>query len=162
MTKDIEDTLTAGLSTGYAGGKVSDVNRGGFAGKSSHVQLPNGKIYHDEWFVPSYYGGGQELIQVGDLKYTRLYGGGTPSPTELERLGITPEEVGKYLISKITELKDKTRLFQDCNPERSDDWQYTYKVTGRYPETNVTTSVESITYKGNIVHIHAFILCPVI
>lgn len=160
MNKDIENTLTQGLVTGYAGGKPDVIERGSFPGKSSHPTLPNDAIYHDEWFVLNHSGGGQELVQVGEQKFTRLYAGGTPDPKELVELGITPEDVNKYLKKKIMDLQDKTRLFENSNPDPEDKWKYLYEITGNYPETSVTTSLESITYDGQTVHIHAFILCP--
>lgn len=160
MNKDINSALTKGLLTGYAGGKVETINRSGFTGKASHVELPDGQTYHDEWFA-NHSGGGQELVQVGDSLFTRLYAGGTPDEQTLSSLGISADAVGAYLKRKITELGEDTRLFVNCNPEPDNEWQYEYKVTGTYTETNVLTSLESIRYKGSIVHHHAFILCPV-
>lgn len=160
MKTKINDVLTKGLLAGYAGGKITDVSRGGFSGKASHVEISQDEIYHDEWFVPTHNGGGQELAHVGEEKFTRLYAGGIPSKDQLDSMGITPHDVSKYLIQKISELKDKTRLFEDCNPDPDKLWQYSYVITGTYPETEVTTAVESITYSDVVVHIHAFILCP--
>lgn len=160
MNKDIESALTKGLLTGYAGGKVESVSRGEFVGKSSHVELPDGQVYHDEWFANSS-GGGQELVQVGDSRFTRLYAGGTPDEQTLSSLGISASDVGAYLKRKITELGETTRLMKESTPEPDGDWQYAYKITGNYPETSVSTSLESIEYKGTVVHHHAFILCPV-
>lgn len=161
MNKDIDSALTKGLLTGYAGGKVENIDRGGFAGKVSHVELPDGQVYHDEWFA-NHSGGGQELIQVGDSLFTRLYAGGTPDEQTLSSLGISANDVGAYLKRKITELGETTRLIEDCMPDPDDEWQYAYRITGNYPETSVTTSLESIEYKGAVVHHHAFIMCPVI
>lgn len=161
MNKKIKDSFTKGLLAGYAGGQVTDVARGGFDGRASHVELGKNETYHDEWFVENHNGGGQELVQIGTEKYTRLYAGGTPSVDQLETLGIKPKDVGEYLVKKIQELQDKTRLMEDCNPVAEGDWQYSYVVTGSYPETEVTTGVESITYKDAVVHIHAFIISPV-
>ncbi len=161
MNKKIKDGLTKGLLAGYAGGKVLDVNRGGFEGKSSHVELGKDKMYHDEWFVDHHNGGGQELIQIGTEKYTRLYAGGTPAVEHLESLGIAAKEVSAYLIKKIAELADKTRLLEECTPAADGKWHYSYVITGSYPETEVTTGVESITYNDTIVHIHAFIISSV-
>ena len=160
MNMDIESALTKGLLAGYAGGKVEAVNRGKFTGKASHVELAEGQIYHDEWFA-SHSGGGQELVQVGDSQFTRLYAGGPPDVQTLTSLGISANDVGAYLKKKITELGEKTRLMKDCEPEPENDWKYRYKVTGNYPETSVTTSLESIEYKGTVVHHHAFILSPI-
>ncbi len=161
MNKKIKDGLTKGLLAGYAGGKVTNVDRGGFDGKASHVELEENATYRDEWFVPAHNGGGQELVQVGNEQFTRLYAGGTPTDEQLESLGIKAHDVGIYLVQKIQELKDKTRLLEDCKPAPDGDWQYSYVITGSYPETEVTTGLESITYKDTVVHVHAFILSPV-
>lgn len=161
MNKKIKDGLTKGLLAGYAGGKVTYVNRGGFDGKASHVELSKTDTYHDEWFVESHNGGGQELVQIGKEKYTRVYAGGTPTDEGLNSLGITSQDIGAYLVKKIQDLKDKTRLLEDCKPVPDGDWQYEYLITGKYPETEVITGLESITYKDSVVHIHAFILSPV-
>ena len=113
--KDVSQVLTEGLLAGFAGnGDIKTVNRIGFQGKSSDYLTQKQGIYHDEWFVPDYIGGGQELIETGDgTQFTRLYGGGTPDPKILEDLGITVEDVGAYLIKMLTTLGNKTRLFED-------------------------------------------------
>lgn len=161
MNKKIKDGLTKGLLAGYAGGEVASVNRGRFDGKASHVELEKNAIYHDEWFVPIQNGGGQELVQIGQETYTRLYAGGTPTDEQLESLAIKAHDVGTYLVQKIQKLKDKTRLLENCNPAADGDWQYSYVITGNYPEAEVTTGLESITYKDTVVHVHAFIISPV-
>jgi len=160
MKEEFKSALTNGLNAGYAGGKPESINRGSFSGKASHIELPEGVTYHDEWFASSS-GGGQELVRVGDEIFTRLYAGGTTSEEVLSQLGITDKDVGSYLKRKIIELGEKTRLMENCEPGADGDWQYKYLLTGNYPETNVTTSLESITYRETPVHHHAFILCPV-
>ena len=159
MKKEIGDLLTNGLVQGYAGKEIGNVERSGVQGKVSHIEFPEG-VYHDEWFVPHHLGGGQELVQVGEDQFTRLYAGGTPDPKILEALGLTQKDVGRYLKRKIVELGDRTRLFVDCNLEADEEWQYDYKITSQNKEIPITTSLESITFKGNLVHIHAFIFCP--
>ncbi len=162
MNKDIETGLTEGLLAGYAGKISKPVTRSdNFSGDVSHVPLSSGGVYHDEWFVEAHLGGGQELVEVNGVKFTRLYGGGTPKPPVLAELGLEVKDVGRYLVSKITELGDKTRLLQDCNPEPDGDWQYRYNITNTNAEIEVTTATESIDYKGHIVHLHPFILCPI-
>lgn len=160
MKEEFKSALTAGLNAGYAGGKPESVNRGGFSGKVSHIETPEGVTYHDEWFASSS-GGGQELVRVGNETFTRLYAGGTPSEEVLSSLGISDKDVGSYLKKKIMELGEKTRLMENCQPEPDGDWQYRYQLTGNYSETSMTTSLESITFKDAVVHHHAFILCPV-
>ncbi|MDO8452751.1 MAG: hypothetical protein Q7S79_03280, partial [bacterium] len=145
MTKDFQKALTDGLLTGYAGKTSKPVTRGDvFSGDVSHIELPGGGIYHDEWFVETHLGGGQELVEINGIRYTRLYGGGTPDPSVLAELGLEIKDVGKYLVTKIIELGDKTRLLQNCNPEPDGDWQYKYVITSTNPEIEVITATESI------------------
>lgn len=159
---NIETTFTQGLQEGYAGGKPQSIDRGGFQGKTSHVKLSDEAIYHDEWFTPEYSGGGQELIKVGDVMFTRLYGGGTPDPHLLEELGITTKDVGRYLKATISKLGEKTRLFDDCPPVKDGEWMYKYVITSNDRSARLTTGLETIQYQLTPVHLHAFILCPLL
>ncbi|MDO8269136.1 MAG: hypothetical protein Q7T54_00510 [Candidatus Levybacteria bacterium] len=160
--KYIKKALTVGLLAGYAGknADIKDIVRAGFRGKSSDVMLSNGK-YHDEWFVPTHTGGGQEFVDVNGQKFTRLYGGGTPDREVLDFLGITDKDVNDFLKRNISQLGEKTRLFTDCLPEADGVWQYAYKVTSNEKEIGVVTGIETIDYSGTRVHIHAFILSPI-
>lgn len=161
MKEEISKVLTGGLVEGYAGkGNVSNVERATFIGRASHSEPETGSIYHDEWFVPSRLGGGQELVKVGEDMFTRLYGGGTLSPEELAELGITADDVGGYLKRKIVEIGDKTRLSEECKPEPDGDWQYIYEILMKDPNIPVVVSAESIVYKGTRVHLHPFIISP--
>jgi hypothetical protein len=159
--KKISKVLTEGLIGGYARkGNISKIERATFSGKASHSEPVPGSTYHDEWFVPNHLGGGQELVRAGEDVFTRLYGGGTPSPEKLDELGITADDVGSYLKKKIVELGDKTRLFEECRPESDGEWQYMYEMLMKDPNIPVVVSAESITYKGIRVHLHPFILSP--
>jgi hypothetical protein len=161
INPEISKILTEGLVGGYAGkGEIENVERASFLGKSSHSEPEVGSLYHDEWFVPNHLGGGQEIVKAGEDLFTRLYGGGTPSPEILASLGISTKEVGSYLKRKIVELGDKTRLDKDCKPEKEGDWQYVYEILMQDQNIPVIVSVESITYKGTRVHLHPFILSP--
>ena len=161
--KDVSQVLTEGLLAGFAGnGDIKTVNRIGFQGKSSDYLTQKQGIYHDEWFVPDYIGGGQELIETGDgTQFTRLYGGGTPDPKILEDLGITVEDVGAYLIKMLTTLGNKTRLFEDYVGEVEGEWQYNYTILLIDHTIKVVSAAEEILYKGTRVHLHPFILSPV-
>ena len=161
MKEEIAKILTDGLVEGYAGnGDVSSIERASFLGKASHFESEPGSVYHDEWFVPNYLGGGQELVKAGEDMFTRLYAGGTSSPEQLAKLGITVKDVGGYLRKKIVELGNKTRLFNECKPEPDNDWQYRYEILMKDSSIPVIVSVESIIYKGTRVHLHPFILSP--
>ena len=156
------ELLSKGLLEGYAGNsKISNVERESFQGKSSHLETSEGYIYHDEWFVPTRLGGGQELVKTQGDGITRLYGGGQPSLEKLARLGISPKEIDKYLVDKLSELGDKTRLYEDCKPVPDGDWQYTYEVLMRDPNIEeVIVASESVLYKETRVHWHPFIISP--
>lgn len=159
LKKTIAQALTEGLISGYAGkGNISTVKRAGFLGQSSHVETENGTTYHDEWFVPTHAGGGQELVAVGKDMCTRLYGGGTPAPEKLAQLGITADDVAAYLKRKIVELGDKTRLATECKPKPDGQWQYVYEILMEDMTIPVIMAAESIFYKKIRVHLHPFIL----
>lgn len=146
QTKFIK-ALTEGLLAGYVGKTVfSPVNRGSFELKSSHYEA-DGIIYHDEWTK----GGGQEIVSVDGVQFTRVYAGGA--------IGETKEVIGK-LIYFIQQLKDKTRLFINC--EMSDgDWQYRYQIIDTNLSPEVTVGKETITHQNQIVFIHIFVLSPI-
>lgn len=162
MSKKIEKLLSDGLSSGYAGKNWGKMIRDIFPGESSHFDSPDGGVYHDEWFVGRHLGGGQELVKIGEERFTRLYAGGTPDPEILEKLGISTKDVGDYLIKKVKELGNKTRLFIDCIPEPEGDWQYSYRVLRHnQDDIPVTVSMEQIQYKRIPVHLHPFIISPI-
>lgn len=158
----VTELLTSGLSKGYTGQtKAETVIRGGFVLEKSHyVDRSTGGTYHDEW-LPTRTGGGQELAIAGEEKITRLYAGGVISPEQLEKLGITEKDVVSYLIKKVGELGNKTRLFEDCAPAPDGDWQYVYKITDRIESVVLIRSLETINYKGVQVFVHGFEICPI-
>ena len=162
MSKKSEKLLTEGLLSGYAGKNWNRVKRDIFSGESSHSNFPDGGIYHDEWFVGKHLGGGQELVKIEEEKFTRLYGGGTLDSEMLEKLGISTKDVGSYLIKKIKELGDRTRLFADCMPGPEGDWEYSYTVLRHNQDKlPVTIAMEEIKYKSTLVHLHPFIISPI-
>ena len=161
--KLIANGLTQGLLGGYAGdGHIHAMKRGGIVdGKASHVKIAGGE-YHDEWVTGKRTGAGQEVLVVGDQKYTRVYAGGAPDIQVLEGFGLNENAVSDYLVEKLGELGERTRLFEDCTPEPDDKWQYAYKVTDKFEESGTVTGVETIHYDSALVHVHAFAKCPII
>lgn len=155
--KKIAQALTAGLLAGYGGqSKFSTVNRASFELKSSHFENKD-IVYHDEWTN----GGGQEIVGVdGDL-FTRVYAGGVVDPEILQKLNITHQDVIANLISRIQQLGDKTRLFDDCQTGNLNGWGYEYKMLDHGNQIPVTTGKEIIKYHGQTVFIHVFILSPI-
>ncbi len=160
MSQETDKLLAEGLKQGFAGGTVmSSLNRAGFSLKSSDFENEAGK-YHDEWFA-NRAGGGQEIVKVGETTYTRVYAGGTIPPEELQKLGITKGDVMKFLKKQMLESGEKIRLHSDFEPEAEGDWKYSYKVTGTNKQVPMTMGKEVISYRGNLVFEHDFIICPV-
>ena len=159
MKKGPEQILTKGLLAGFAEGKILKTDRGGFSVKSSHF-VENGAIYHDEW-IAGQLGGGQELVEVGGERFTRLYAGGVIKSEELLELGISEKQVAAYLISKLKELGDQTRLFVACLPEPDGDWEYSYMPKGVVQSIRLHQGLERIDYKNKMVFAHAFLLSPI-
>jgi hypothetical protein len=154
-----KEVLSRGLKAGFAGGSErKQVDRGGFLFETSHFEGSDSR-YHDEWLADRV-GGGQEVIEVDGKKYTRLYAGGTIGLDELDKLGLTKKDIIKYLITKIQELGDKTRLLEGCEQE-DDEWGYEYRLLDREDAIPVSVGKETIKYKDELVFVHDFLLCPV-
>lgn len=160
MSGETDKLFSTGLAAGFAGGTVmSGVNRAGFEFKSSHLET-NGDVYHDEWLADRA-GAGQEVVKVGDITYSRVYAGGTLPVEELEKLGTNKGQIMTFLKKQMLENGEKIRLHTDFTPEADGDWQYSYKVTDTNPQIPLTMGKEVITFKGNLVFEHDFIICPV-
>lgn len=159
--QQLGDVLSKGLEAGYGGsGERQVVQRGPFQVESTQFTTPDGGLYIDQWIAESN-GGGQEIVQRGDKKSTRLHAGGVIELEELAKLGLTKKDVTGYLKRKIVELGEQTRLSADCKPEPDEDWQYTYQVVRHLDELNLTLGLESITYKGQLVFAHGFLNSPI-
>lgn len=160
MPENIDIMLSRGLEEGFAGGTVmNNVNRSGFSFKSSHFENSEG-VYHDEWFADRA-GGGQEIVKVGEVVYTRVYAGGTIPLEKLAELGISKKDVMIFLKKQIIENGESIRLNSDFAPEAEGDWQYSYKVLDRDIEIPLALGKEVIRYQGTLVFVHDFIICPV-
>lgn len=160
MSQETDELLSKGLAQGFAGGTVmSGVNRAEFDFKSSHFE-ENGNVYHDEWFADRA-GAGQEVVKVGDVTYSRVYAGGTLPVDELQKLGTDKGQIMTFLKKHMLENGDRIRLHTDFRPEAEGDWQYSYKVTDTNPQIPLTMGKEVITFKGQLVFEHDFIICPV-
>lgn len=160
MNQNAFKLLSKGLAQGFAGGTVMvGVKRSVFDFKSSHFE-ENGNIYHDEWFADRA-GAGQEVVKVGNITYSRVYAGGTLPVEELQKLGTDKGQIMIFLKKQMLENGEKIRLHTDFTPEAEGDWQYSYKVTDTNPQIPLTMGKEIITFKGNLVFEHDFIICPV-
>lgn len=120
----------------------------------------DGGKYRDEWFADDN-GGGQELVELNGEKFTRLYGGGVIPTEELRELGITTKDVISRLITSVRELKEKTRLHEECSLELLDGWGYKYTILKKSKEVPLTVGYESIEFNGREVFAHAHILSPI-
>lgn len=159
MKKEKIGFLAKGLVKGFAGYTDREqISRGDFDFETSHLE-EDGARYHDEW-IADRVGGGQEVIEVDGEKFTRLYAGGTVSLEELKRLELTKKDVIKYLIEKIQQLGDKTRLLEECEQDDG-DWAYRYGLLDKESRIPVVVGKEVIEYKGEMVFVHDFLICPV-
>jgi len=158
---DDERLFTKGLQEGFGGGASrKGVRRGSFELESSRYETEKDDVYHDEWMAGRV-GGGQELIEVGGKRFTRVYAGGTISEKSLESLGLTKKDVIGFLKKQILDNGDKIRLHTDFEPEAEEDWRYEYKVIDNEEGIPVTTGKESIFYKEELVFVHVFVLSPI-
>ena len=161
MAESMEKLLTDGLAEGYAGTKKPEkIERVGFNGKANDFISLDGGHYHDEWFADRA-GAGQEVVKVGDVTYSRVYAGGTLPVDELQKLGTDKGQIMTFLKKHMLENGDRIRLHTDFRPEAEGDWQYSYKVTDTNPQIPLTMGKEVITFKGQLVFEHDFIICPV-
>ena len=160
MSEETDRLFSKGLAAGFAGGTVmTGVNRAGFGFKSSHLETDS-NVYHDEWFADRA-GAGQEVLKVGDVIYSRVYAGGTLTIEELQKLGTDKGQIMTFLKKQMLENGERIRLHTDFTPEADGDWQYSYKVTDTNPQIPLTIGKEVITFKGQLVFEHDFIICPV-
>jgi len=160
MSEKTERLLTRGLNEGFAGGtEIQNVDRGGSKIKSSHFENEDG-TYHDEW-IADRTGGGQEIVVADGVTITRVYAGGTVTLDALAEMGISIDDIMKFLKKNIIEGGKNTRLFADYLPEVEGDWQYSYTVLNDEPKIPLTLGKEVIKYKGVLVFIHDFLITPV-
>ena len=155
--------------------KISDAFAKGlavFSGKSDYGKVTRGKFtlvssaiddgdmsYIDQWF-PGNLGGGQEILEVGGQRYTRVYAGGTVEDSILSSLGITKDDVMEFLKNTLLEAGGKTRF--DLPYEKVDgDWRYTYEPGDRDAITGMILGKELIRYKRTEVFVHYFIISRV-
>jgi len=152
--------LSRGLTKGFAGEtKFQTTQRAGFSLQANHFE-ENGGMYHDEWAADRT-GGGQELVSMNEVTFTRVYAGGTISIAELERLGITKKAIIEFLITSLNIAGERTRLHESYGPMKSGYWTYQYRVLEKNDAIPLTTGKEDISYKGRIVFTHIFVMCPV-
>lgn len=110
--------------------------------------------------------GGQEIVKVGSITYTRVYAGGVIKDYEkLKAHGITEQGVIGFLTEVILTYSDQTRLDESCElPIGS--WTYTY-TPSYHPDIPMWTGVELIYHMSDrgdddVVFRHSFMICPII
>lgn len=159
MTKTVEDALTQGLTSGYAGNTLfTPLKRAGFNLESSHLETGT-LLYHDEW-LNGHNGGGQELVRNGEEKATRLYAGGVPAGEKLAEIGITVEEIIGFLVTVISKNPGQTRLRTPFSLQHG-NWSYRYEILDTTENIDLTIAKESIFYNDEVVFVHGFLLSPI-
>lgn len=157
---DVMRFLANALKKSFGGQSTySKVLRGKVTFESGHFE-ENGSVYHDEWTGVTL-GGGQELVQVGEQKYTRVYAGGNLDYAQLEKLGTLEGEVIGYLKKVITTIGEQIRLDKDVTKQSEGDWAYEYKIFSKETAIPLIVGREAISFKNTEVFIHFFLLCPV-
>lgn len=158
---DTHTILAKGLLATFAGSNaVKNVMRGTVHLTGTET-TEDEATYIDQWLVKRT-GAGQEIAVKGSDAVVRSYAGGIVPDSTLLPLGITAEQVIATLKSMLQTLRDKTRLTQTVSPVTDGDWEYRYTVTDRYNDVALTIGVETITYKGTVVFVHAFLLADVV
>lgn len=115
---------------------------------------------HNDHWIAQRVGGGQEIARIGSDRATRVFAGGIVRPDTLAPLGITESDMLGYLKRTVSELAETARLRE--NAARVDgDWQHAYEVLKSFPEVPRTMGLETITYKGTPVFVHALLNAPV-
>jgi hypothetical protein len=154
----ISDTFAKGLAVFSGKSKYGKILRGKFTMAESVVEDAD-TYYIDEWF-PGHFGGGQEVLEVGGQRYTRVYAGGTVEDSIIAPLGITKDDVMGSLKNFLMEAGGRTR-FDLRYQKDSLDWRYRY-VPGEQDETSgMITGKEVITFKHTPVFTHFFIISRV-
>lgn len=156
----VSRALAKGLNAGFAGKSTFEkIVRGKFAMVSSTID--DGDVsYIDQWF-PGHMGGGQEILEVGGDRYTRVYAGGTVEDGVLSPLGISKTDVMGCLKKTLLAAEDKTR-FNEIYQVDDNEWKYQYTPAETDETTGMITGKEIIFYKNTPVFVHFFIISPVI
>lgn len=154
----ISDAFAKGLAVFSGKSTYGKITRGKFAMVSSSID--DGDIsYIDQWF-PGHLGGGQEILEVGGQRYTRVYAGGTVDDAILTPLGITKDDVMGCLKNSLLEAGEKTRFGQPYVKEDG-KWKYMYTPGDPDETTGMITGKEVISYKNTPVFVHFFIISRV-
>jgi|SRR3989344_4026850 len=156
----ISQAFAKGLSAGFAGKSAFEkIVRGKFAMVSS--TFTQGDVFYIDQWLPGFMGGGQEILEVGGRRFTRVYAGGTVEDSVLTPLGITKTDVMGYLKKTILAAAEKIRFDQPYLKEDG-EWKYQYAPGDIEETTGMITGKEIISYKNAPVFVHLFIVCPII
>lgn len=161
--KRIDSAISAAFAKGLAvfsgKSKFENIARGKFAMVSSVID--EGDVYYiDQWF-PGHMGGGQEILETGDKRYTRVYAGGTVRDGILAPLGITKDDVMGFLKQSLLEAGGNTR-FDAAYARKDGEWNYQYVPGDIEQTTGMITGEEAVSYKNTPVFVHFFIISHVI
>jgi hypothetical protein len=151
----VKYAFAKGLTATFAGkSNFEKITRGSFPMISS---VPPDMSYIDQW-LPDQSGGGQEILEVDGIRYTRVYAGGTVEEKILLTLGISKSDVMVFLTKVLTSSALKTRLDESFHLEDG-EWSYSYDTT--VEDLAMITGKEVISYKNTQVFVHLFIICIV-
>ncbi len=104
--------------------------------------------------------GGQEIIKVGAITYTRVYAGGTIEHSKIEELGIIEKDIMIFLSEIVNAYAERIRLDEDFAIVNG-GWQYHYECTSNNPNIPMWLGEEVIYYQNQLVFQHNFTICPV-
>lgn len=131
--------------------------------RSARVNLGAGQILDNDWYdeleaerkprtAP--------LVKIGDQEFYRLCQGVSASVVQLRELGVSFDDLKDYVLTKIAELEDQTRLIQSCEPETNGDWRYHYVVT-QDKNSPLIYGRESVDFRLEEVFAHYLVFSPV-
>src|SRR5258706_3482526 len=159
MTNTVSKAFAKGLAVFSGKSTFEKITRGKFAMVSSAID-DREVSYIDQWF-PGHLGGGQEILETGGKRFTRVYAGGTVDDAKLSSLGITKYDVMACLKKSLLTAQEKTR-FDGSFALDDGKWVYRYTPGEKDEITGVITGKEAILYETVPVFIHFFLISFVI
>ncbi|MEP7104152.1 MAG: DUF5680 domain-containing protein [Candidatus Dojkabacteria bacterium] len=161
MNSGAKELLGKGLAFGSfsTGTDIHKVTRAGIEIISSDYSNHIG--HYNDQFPLARLTAGQEIVHLNNgIKLSRVYAGGSLKDGELAELGITQDDIIKFLIEIITDHYEAIRLENDFTWTKG-NLKYEYKVTGKSEIIPVTSSLETIYFNDVPVFQHYIIICPI-
>jgi len=148
----ISQAFAKGLAVFSGKTQFQKIQRGKFAMVSSEINDAD-VSYIDQWFA-GHLGGGQEIVEIGGDRYTRVYAGGTVTETN-------KDDVMAFLKKSLLAAGAKTRFDKEYL-HIDGEWIYQYSPKELDEITGMITGKEIITYKNTPVFVHYFIISRVL